>query len=119
MGGAPLTCGIALLLLKWKLRGGQCWLKCEAGPSFPLPVGESGFPRPHLSKPCPPQPPLPAGTGPLEADEQMLAAAGGSLPRNQRHALLYRMGQKALARAYLVHAKKLLQREMAHLAALQ
>lgn len=29
------------------------------------------------------------------------------------------MGQKALARSYLVHAKKLLQREMAHLAALQ
>ncbi|PRW58784.1 ribulose-1,5 bisphosphate carboxylase oxygenase large subunit N- chloroplastic isoform X1 [Chlorella sorokiniana] len=59
------------------------------------------------------------GTGPLEADQELLAAAGEALPRNQRHALLYRMGQKALARAYLVHAKKLLQREMAHLAALQ
>ncbi|KAL4425721.1 hypothetical protein ABPG75_009737 [Micractinium tetrahymenae] len=59
------------------------------------------------------------GTGPLEADEQLLASAGDVLPRNQKHALLYRMGQKALARAYLVHAKRLLEQEMAHLARLQ
>ena len=49
----------------------------------------------------------------------MLAAAGRQLPRNQRHALLYRMGQKALCRSYLAHAKRLLQQEMAHLAKLQ
>jgi len=60
-----------------------------------------------------------AGTGPLENDEQLLAGAGDTLPPNQRHALLYRMGQKALARAYLTHAKRLLQREMVHLASLQ
>lgn len=70
------------------------------------------------SSPEPSQPP-PAGTGPLERDEELLAAAGPHLPRNQRHALLYRMGQKALARAYLAHAKRLLQQEMAHLAALE
>lgn len=39
-------------------------------------------------------PPGPEGTGPLEADEQLLAGAGDALPRNQKHALLYRMGQK-------------------------
>ena len=60
-----------------------------------------------------------AGTGPLEQDEQLAAAAWDALPRNQRHALLYRAGQKRLARAYLAHAKKLLQQEMAHLALLQ
>lgn len=82
---------------------------------FSLQVQASFLPHPLRSPSS-----LPAtGTGPLEADEQLLAAAGGSLPRNQQHALLYRMSQKALARAYLVHAKKLLQREMAHLAALQ
>lgn len=78
----------------------------------------STWPHPSTWPLCPPQHTA-AGTGPLEADEQLLAAAGASLPRNQRHALLYRMGQKALARSYLAHAKKLLQREMAHLAALQ
>lgn len=61
----------------------------------------------------------PPGTGPLEDDERLLAAAGAQLPPNQRHALLYRMGQKRLARAYLVHAKELLQQAMAHLARLQ
>ena len=86
--------------------------------SSPFLTARLGSPSSHTC--CSPPHPCPAtGTGPLEADEQLLAAAGGSLPRNQRHALLYRMGQKALARAYLVHAKKLLQREMAHLAALQ
>lgn len=37
-----------------------------------------------------------AGTGPLEADEALLAAEGPELPANQRHALLYRMGQARL-----------------------
>jgi hypothetical protein len=61
----------------------------------------------------------PAGTGLLEHDEQLLAGAGEALSRNQRHALLYRIGQKQLARAYLVQAKQLLQQQMAHLQRLQ
>lgn len=66
-----------------------------------------------------PSPPTDAGTGPLESDQQLLAGARGVLPPNQLHALLYRMGQKALARSYLAHSKRLLQQEMAHLARLQ
>jgi hypothetical protein len=61
----------------------------------------------------------PAGPGLLEHDEQLLGGAGGALSRNQRHALLYRIGQKQLARAYLVQAKQLLQQQMAHLQRLQ
>lgn len=56
-----------------------------------------------------------AGTGPLEQDEQLLAAAGAALTLNQTHCLLYRIGQKRLGRAYLAHAKRLLQQEMATL----
>ena len=64
-------------------------------------------------------PATPAGTGLLEQDEQLLAGAGEALSRNQRHAVVYRIGQKQLARAYLVQAKQLLQQQMAHLQRLQ
>ena len=52
------------------------------------------------------------GTGSLERDEQLAAVASGALSPNQRHALLYRIGQKRLGRAYLVHARRLMQGEM-------
>lgn len=50
---------------------------------------------PHCHVAC-----RPAGTGPLEADERLLAQAGDVLPRNQKHALLYRMGQKVRLSAW-------------------
>lgn len=63
-----------------------------------------------------------AGTGSLEMDQQLLEAAskdgagsatgGSALSARERHALLYRMGQKALTRDYLLYAKRLLEREM-------
>lgn len=59
------------------------------------------------------------GTGSPEADEAMLAAKGAQLPPNQLHALLYRLGQKRLARRYLRHVAALLQAEMEYMARLQ
>ncbi|GBF87660.1 hypothetical protein Rsub_00371 [Raphidocelis subcapitata] len=52
------------------------------------------------------------GTGPLEADEARLAADGPLLAPWLRACLLYRMGQKALARAYLAAARHELQDTM-------
>eukprot|EP00887_Chlorella_sp_A99_P000944 scaffold5.g944.t1 len=59
------------------------------------------------------------GTGTLEDDEALLARAGDALPLNQRHALVYRIGQKRLARSYLAHSSRLLQAEMERMARLQ
>ncbi|GAB4816950.1 hypothetical protein N2152v2_003996 [Parachlorella kessleri] len=61
------------------------------------------------------------GTGTLEADQALLKAAGEGnkeLSVAERHALHYRMGQKQLARDYLVYARGLLEKEMRHLRAL-
>ncbi|KAL4859907.1 Mannan endo-1 [Chlorella vulgaris] len=54
------------------------------------------------------------GTGPLEQDEELLKAAS-LLSRNQRHALIYRIGQKRLARAFLLDCRARLQQEMQRL----
>mgnify|MGYP001085505540 CR=1 FL=1 len=51
----------------------------------------------------------------------LLEAAGEGSKRlsgAERHALYYRMGQKQLARDYLVYARGLLEKEMRHLRAL-
>lgn len=58
------------------------------------------------------------GTGLLEDDEKLLLEAR-DLPRNQLYALHYRLGQKQLARDYLVYAKRLLQAEVTRLASQQ
>lgn len=52
------------------------------------------------------------GTGPLEADEARLASDGARLAPWLRACLLYRLGQKALARAYLSAARRELQDTM-------
>lgn len=72
------------------------------------------------------------GTGSLERDEALLAAADKNLSASvssahqqqqlskvQRNGLVYRIGQKRLARAYLMHVSNLLQREMKVLSRLQ
>jgi hypothetical protein len=67
------------------------------------------------------------GTGPLEEDLQQLAAAaaggskqqsGASLPAWKHACLLYRSGQKALARLYINAARAELQETLAELQAL-
>jgi len=54
-------------------------------------------------------------TGPLEADEKLFEEAKLKLNAQQRAALIYRSGQKRLARQYLVYGNALLQQEMRHL----
>ena len=58
------------------------------------------------------------GSGSLESDEKLLEQAKGSLNAQQRAALIYRSGQKRLARQYLLYGNALLQQEMRHLRAL-
>lgn len=60
------------------------------------------------------------GTGSLERDEQLLSPTHrGKLSDIQKHAVVYRLGQKRLARAYLLHVSRLLQEEMKVLSGLQ
>lgn len=58
---------------------------------------------------------LEGSTGPLEADEKLLEQAKMKLNAQQRAALIYRSGQKRLARQYLLYGNALLQQEMRHL----
>jgi hypothetical protein len=53
------------------------------------------------------------GTGPPEGDERLLGEA--VLSKRQRAAVVYRLGQKRLARQYLLYTNALLQQEMRHL----
>lgn len=59
------------------------------------------------------------GTGLVEKDESLLSHEGkgseGGLSVRQRAAVVYRLGQKKLARKYLLYANALLQQEMRHL----
>lgn len=59
-----------------------------------------------------------SGTGGIEIDEKLLAEAQG-MSQRQRAALVYRLGQKWLARQYLLYTNALLQQEMRHLRALE
>jgi hypothetical protein len=58
---------------------------------------------------------LEASTGSLEADEKLWEQAKLKLNAQQRAALMYRRGQKRLARHYLLYGNALLQQEMRHL----
>jgi hypothetical protein len=53
----------------------------------------------------------------LESDARLLADGGLQLSGRQHSALLYRAGQKALAREYLAYTTGLLQAEMSRLSA--
>lgn len=69
-----------------------------------------------------------SGTGSLENDERLMMRSGEGggrggeeallLSGRERMALVYRMGQKRLAREYLDYGKELLEREMGYLASL-
>lgn len=59
------------------------------------------------------------GTGPLEDDEKMVeGGTAGEVSGHRRQALVYRLGQKKVARQYLIYANELLQQEMRHLRAI-
>ena len=58
------------------------------------------------------------GTGSIDVDEKLLKDAQGLNPRQQM-AVIYRLGQKRLARRYMLYANALLQQEMRHLRSLE
>ena len=58
------------------------------------------------------------GTGSIDVDEKLLKDAQGLNPMQQM-AVIYRLGQKRLARRYMLYANALLQQEMRHLRSLE